>query len=214
MSNAAANNTTRRTQAERRESTIARLVDATISCLVSAGYSGTSVKAIAEQAGLSQGAIFRHFATRQELLMATMEAIDDRFIDGYRAFVSELRKSDTDEIRVAVLALHKITNTPEQIAWFEVQQAARTDLALQEAFRPIFLRNQKKNIALASELFPDTINAFPMQDVMVQLLIQVFHGQTLDAHIEQSESKAQAMLDATTQLGHMGFQMLSSLTKR
>ena len=214
MSNALARTTERRTQAERREATITRLVDATIHCLVQLGYAGTSVKAIAAEAGLSQGAIFRHFDTRQDLLIATMESIDDRFIEGYRQFVRELASDDADEIRVAIKALHRITNTPEQIAWFEVQQAARTDQALQQAFRPIFLRNQNKNIALAGELFPDTLSKLPMRDVMVQLLIQVFHGQTLDAHIEQDEDKAQRMLDVATQLGQLGVQLFGAMEKQ
>ena len=79
----------RRTQQERREQTIARLVDATIECLVKDGYSGTTVKAVAARAGLSQGAIFRHFPTRLELLMATMNTVADRFIQGYQQRVAD-----------------------------------------------------------------------------------------------------------------------------
>ena len=59
----------RRTQAERRAATIERLVDASIAVLAESGYAGASVKAICDHAGVSQGALFRHFETRLELLV-------------------------------------------------------------------------------------------------------------------------------------------------
>ena len=60
----------RRTQAERREATIGKLVEATIGCLAELGYSGTSTGAICKRAGVSQGGMFRHFGTRLELIAA------------------------------------------------------------------------------------------------------------------------------------------------
>ena len=171
----------RRTQAERREQSMARLVQACIDCLVEDGYPRTSTQTVARRAGLSQGALFRHFDNRLALLTATAEAIADRFIDGYRARVVELAESVSDEITLAVRALHDITRSNEQLAWFELQQAARTEPELCEAFRPIFLRNQQDNVALAAELFPQSLGRLPMMNELVQTLIQIFHGQTLDA---------------------------------
>lgn len=204
----------RRTQQERREQTIARLVDATIECLVHDGYSGTTVKAVADRAGLSQGAIFRHFPTRLDLLMATMNTVADRFISGYEARVERLRRDDNDDVRVALQALQSITTTNEQTAWFEIQLAARTDEQLRDAFRPIFLRNQKENFDTARTLFPDTIGQLPMMDELIQLLIHVFHGQSLDAHLDSDEQRHQQMMAVTTQVGQLGFQLLAKLTSK
>lgn len=194
----------RRTQAERREQSMARLVQACIECLVEEGYPRTSTQTVARRAGLSQGALFRHFDNRLALLTATAEEIADRFIDGYRARVAELSASISDEITLAVRALHDITRSNEQLAWFELQQAARTEPELCEAFRPIFLRNQQDNVALAAELFPQSLGRLPMMNELVQTLIQIFHGQTLDAHIEQDAQKDEKMLTLVTQLAKMG----------
>lgn len=204
----------RRTQQERREQTIARLLDATIECLVHDGYSGTTVKAVAARAGLSQGAIFRHFPTRLELLMATMNAVADRFISGYEARVDQLRRDDDDDVRVALKALQSITTTDEQTAWFEIQLAARTDDQLRDAFRPIFLRNQKENFDIARTLFPDTIGQLPMMDELIQLLIHVFHGQSLDAHLDDDAQRQQQSMAVTTQVGQLGFQLLAQLANK
>lgn len=194
MSTAVEKTSARRSQAQRRALTIERLTDAVVHCLVHLGYSGTTTAAISQQAGLSQGAIFRHFDSRQALLIATMEVVADRFIARYRSTVESIRCNRDDDIGIAVLALRDVTRSDDQVAWFEVQQAARTDDALRQAFRPVFLRNQKENVALARELFPDTLAALPFFEDLVHMLIQVFHGQTLDAHLDETGQRDQRMV--------------------
>ena len=60
----------RRTQLQRREQTIGRIVDATIDALCELGYARTSVTEIGARAGVSQGGIFRHFDTRLDIVVA------------------------------------------------------------------------------------------------------------------------------------------------
>ena len=55
----------RRTQAQRREGTIGALLDATVACLTTRGYAATSTAAVCAEGGVSQGALLRHFPTRQ-----------------------------------------------------------------------------------------------------------------------------------------------------
>ena len=79
----------RRTQAERRAETRAALLDATIECLVTYGYSQTTTGRIAELAGVSRGAQTLYFRTRAELLGAAVtrlaeervKAVHDRFAE-------------------------------------------------------------------------------------------------------------------------------------
>ena len=54
----------RRTQQERREGTIRKLLDAAAETLIEVGYSEASVQRICARAEVSQGALFRHFASR------------------------------------------------------------------------------------------------------------------------------------------------------
>jgi len=53
----------RRGQEERRASTRARLLDATVECLVDHGYAATTTTVIAERAGVSRGAQLHHYPT-------------------------------------------------------------------------------------------------------------------------------------------------------
>ena len=193
-----------RTQTERREGTIGLLIDATVACLNDLGYAHTSTQAIALRAGLSQGAIFRHFPTRQDLMVATAEALAGRFLDDYRARLQPAPAArDEGRIDAAVRALADVTSTPNQVAWFELQMASRTDHALSEAFRPIFLRCQRDCIALGQTLLPDLLGTLPFAGEAIQLLIHVFHGIQLDAHIEQDPHKQAQMLAFTTTIAKL-----------
>ena len=70
----------RRSQEERTATTIARLLDATINAIVEIGYSRATIREICDRAGVSQGGLFRHFPTRKDLLVATLQELHDRQI--------------------------------------------------------------------------------------------------------------------------------------
>src|SRR5207302_5430172 len=58
----------RRTQAARREATRSALLNAAAECLAEEGYARTTVRRIAERAGVTVGALQHHFSTRAALL--------------------------------------------------------------------------------------------------------------------------------------------------
>lgn len=62
----------RRAQAGRSAATRARLLDATIECLVEHGYTGTTTTAVAQRAGVSRGAQLHHYGTREQLVAAAV----------------------------------------------------------------------------------------------------------------------------------------------
>jgi len=202
---------TTRTQSERRQGTMGLLIEATIGCLNDLGYAHTSTQAIALRAGLSQGAIFRHFPTRQDLMVATAEALAVRFLQAYRERLAQAQVATEHRIDAAMRALADVTSTPDQVAWFELQMASRTDLALSEAFRPIFLRCQDDCIALGQSLLPDLLGTLPFAGEAIQLLIHVFHGIQLDAHIEQNPQKAAQMLAFTTAIAKVALSTASQV---
>jgi AcrR family transcriptional regulator len=60
----------RRSQAERREETSGRAIDAAIKCLYRDGYSATTTISVAKEAGISRGALLHHFPTKVDLILA------------------------------------------------------------------------------------------------------------------------------------------------
>ncbi|RNL64432.1 TetR/AcrR family transcriptional regulator [Nocardioides marmoriginsengisoli] len=73
-----------RTQAERRAETRTALLDATIECLVSHGYAGTTTVRIAELANVSRGAQTLYFRTRAELVGAAVAHLADQRVAAVR----------------------------------------------------------------------------------------------------------------------------------
>ena len=59
----------------------ARVVSAATSLFVRDGFKGTSMKAIADQLGISPPALYWHFDSKQELYLAAMESLLDAFVD-------------------------------------------------------------------------------------------------------------------------------------
>src|SRR5687768_13990896 len=81
--------TPRRTQQERRDHTQQRLLKATLNCLQEIGYARTTTTEIVRSAGVSQGALFKHYPTKAALMSAAVEHLFSDLVDGYqRAFAA------------------------------------------------------------------------------------------------------------------------------
>src|SRR3546814_455592 len=63
----------RRSQGERSEEMRERVAHATFEVIAARGFSGLRTAAVAEQAGVSQGALLHHFETKNGLTLATVE---------------------------------------------------------------------------------------------------------------------------------------------
>lgn len=63
----------RKTQAERREETREQLVAAAARVFAERGFHGTSLEAIAEEAGYSRGAVYYNFADKEELFLELLD---------------------------------------------------------------------------------------------------------------------------------------------
>jgi AcrR family transcriptional regulator len=92
----------RRTQRERREGTIRKLLDAATDTLIEHGYAETSVQRICDRAGVSQGALFRHFATREELMVAVGEDVGAKILERYRRKFTLLGKQHKADVTAAL----------------------------------------------------------------------------------------------------------------
>lgn len=101
----------RRTQAERRAQTRARLLRAARKVFGARGYHGTTLDEVATKAGLSKGALYHHFDGKESLFLALLdERLDERikalegvFAPGTSAASggSGLRDASADALRVA-----------------------------------------------------------------------------------------------------------------
>lgn len=143
----------RRTQAERSASTRARLLDATVACLVELGYAGATIAEIEARAGVSRGARLHHFPSKAALVSAAME----RLYDGVaRDTLAALRGMGAPaDFATGYRLLWGVHERPEQAAVLELLMAARTDPTLRDALREGMARQQRRARRAANDLFPD-----------------------------------------------------------
>ena len=66
------------TQEERSRAMRERLLDATIECLITHGWSGTSTTLVSQRAGVSRGAQLHHFPTKNALVLASVVHLSER----------------------------------------------------------------------------------------------------------------------------------------
>jgi AcrR family transcriptional regulator len=167
-----------RSQRERREETRGRLLAATQAALVELGYAGATTTAICRRAGVSQGALFKHFASKGELLAATAERLFGGLIDAYREEMPRLAGVQ-DRAAAAVQLLWGVFEDPRLLAAIELYGAARTDRELAGRLAPVAERHGENLHQLARELFPEAAQRNPDFDALVSVVVQAIQGATL-----------------------------------
>lgn len=167
----------RRTQADRREGTIRKLLDATADALIEVGYAGASVQEICGRAGVSHGGLFRHFKTREELMVAAADDVGQRILAAYRDHFLALREQE-EPLRLAMRLLRQTMRSPLNQAWYELANAARTNPGLKKAVAPLARRYYSDVAQLARDILPETAELLGDRfDAFVSMVLAVFDGE-------------------------------------
>lgn len=148
---------TRRTQAERRADTTARLLDATAEALIEMGYAGTTTTEVCRRAGVSRGAMLHHFPSKDELVAAAVAHIVDLRVEEFRATLATLPEGAPvlTQLETAIDVLWGIYKGPTVAAWIELIVAARTDAKLRRHVNAVEERFATRTSQAWADLFPD-----------------------------------------------------------
>lgn len=180
----------RRTQQERREATIAKLLDAAVSSLGEVGYARTTVLEICERAGVSQGGLFRHFATRLDLLIAAADRVRAQQFESFDLGLRALGR-DEDSIAASLRLLRERCRSPGNAAWYELLNAARNDAALREKLAPLTARYHAEIAALGRTLLEGSGIPSPLIDTVLFTVVHLFDGEAMAAVVHaQPEQEA------------------------
>jgi AcrR family transcriptional regulator len=194
----------RRTQAERREATRRKLLDATIEALVEQGYARLTTVDVAKRAGVSQGALFSHFDTKEELLAVAVEHLFPRLIQDFLASVGA-RPAGKDRVGAAVDMLWAAYQRPELQAAVELYVAARTDSELQKALAVVDGPHRKNLHRVARELFPDVAATHPDFDDVVELALDAVQGAAVGGAARPEDPAHRRMLDTLARFMRLAF---------
>ncbi|GAS94775.1 TetR family transcriptional regulator [Mycolicibacterium canariasense] len=164
-----------RTQQQRREQTVARLLDASIETIIEIGYARASAAVICKRAGLSVGALFRHYPTIGDFMAATAYEVLRRQLELFSKRVAEIPTGEPP-LPAVLTVLRDVTGNDTNAVLYELMIAARTDDKLRATLADVLTEYRAKIIEAASSA--PAAEHFPAEGrgVVTALLTNTFDG--------------------------------------
>ena len=180
-------------QEERTRLMRARLLEATVECLVERGFAGTSTTLVSERAGVSRGAQVHHFPTKNDLVVAAVEHLTEVRGAELAAAAGRLPRGPR-RTRAVLQMLGDHFSSPVFIAALELWVAARTDPALLAAVGPLEQRIGRETHHLTVELL-GVDEAQPGVRELVQATLDLVRGLGLADTITDDARRRGRILD-------------------
>jgi len=173
-------------RSRRAAETRSRLLVATAELLAERGYSRLATAAVAERAGVAHGTLFKHFATKSELMAATTELVLEEIIGEFLAMAQEFA-GKPEPIDHALRAVWTLFRSERLQATLELYVAARTDQSLRDALRPIFTTHRSAFLSAARALLPSTANEAHFESNVTGILATLLGGAVLWSVVPEPE---------------------------
>ena len=187
------------TRAERRERQVERILAAAKACFVRSGFQGASMQEICTEAGMSPGALYRYFASKEAIIAAICEAdrredaalfegvaaradVIEGLVFGAMTHIRHIQETDAAPLFAMICA--------ESVRNGAVQSTCRDHVEQVEAM----IRGYLGRAVQSGEIDP------PVElDVVVPVLMAIVHGMALNdltkrMPLEKLETLVRAML--------------------
>lgn len=154
---------------------MARLLDASIETIIEIGYARASAAVICKRAGMSVGALFRHYPTIGDFMAATAYEVLRRQLESFSKQVAQIPTGEP-ALPAVLTVLRDITASDTNAVLYELMVAARTDEKLRATLRDVLTEYSAKIFEAAgatppTERLPDDTRA-----TLTALLTNTFDG--------------------------------------
>jgi AcrR family transcriptional regulator len=143
----------------------ARLLDATVECLVEHGYAGTSTHRVVELAGVTRGAQVHHFRSKEDLVVAAIEHLAEQRTKAVIRDIARV-KATADPVSAALDYLWESHQGPIFAATVELWIAARTDPALARQVERVEPIVNGALVGAIAQLLPDQSGQRELRDIL------------------------------------------------
>ncbi len=181
-------------QAQKSAATRRLILDSAIRRFVELGYARTTTTAIAEEAGLSRGAMLHHFPSKIDVVKGAIEYLHSKRLKAFRRAMSRPIDPTEDRIMLAVRAFWEHVQHPMFVAFFELSVAARTDPELAAILRPSQEAFEREWYATARDVFPEWENAGPQFDLALNLSRFVLEGMAVSFMTQADAAQGERLL--------------------
>ena len=201
--------TRRRTQEERSTATRTLLLEATVECLDTLGFAGTSTTAVCKRAKLSRGAQLHHYPTKRKLVTAAIEHVLQRRLEEFRRRSAKDPGAGDVKARMehAVHLLWSMTSGQTFYAWLQLLVAARTDRALRRSMVEIAARFEEGVVQVFHEAFPE-LGDSPALNVAPWFTLAACQGFALDRILDPGEPRIELGLKILASQGRKALERL------
>jgi AcrR family transcriptional regulator len=165
--------------------TRARLIEATIRCLVKYGYAKTNTPLVAAEAGLSRGAMLHHFENGPALIRAAVVELHEKRLRAFRR-AAEIEHSDVGAL---VRTYWRQLSKPNFIAFHELALASRTHSDLARILQPLQTEFRDRFMTQAVSLFPEWDGYRDEFEVAMTLSQTLLEGMAIKLHTGDMDEK-------------------------
>lgn len=184
-----------RTQKARRSATIAKLTGSAIEALVEFGYAKASTNEICQRAGVSQGALFRHFPTRGDFMAHVAEELLTRQVQNFETNYLADDSLPDDPLERAVRFTRVVCHSQWAKAWVELVVASRTDEQIRDRVSGVYQKAKTWTRAAARNVFPtDSVYNLEQFHAVVDTVLWMFEMEGIYNHLDNDEASAEQRL--------------------
>lgn len=158
------------------------------------GYARTTTTEIVARAGVSQGALFRYYPTKEALLSAAASALCASLFPRFRAAMRS-RKKGADTAEQVLRGLWRVFKSDEVRVLHELYAAAPNEPALKQALVPVLAVHRAQTFDLARELLPELASS-PHFEAAADIVLAAMTGAALMTLGESDRKREEAFLDS------------------
>lgn len=182
----------RRSQEQRKQETRRQLLDAATKLLIERGMAALTTTSICQEARLSQGALFKHFETKHQMLCAVAAHLYDFIVTEFEASIAALPQRPTLDETIEHLANY--FDTPQVRAVYDFHTTARVDPQLRETLQECQQKHSENIAASALRLLPE-YTSHPKFPAAVYTVIILLQGSTVAGMVRRPPDEHRLFLD-------------------
>jgi AcrR family transcriptional regulator len=189
-------------QAQKSAMTRDTILEATIDCFINFGYSNTTTAKIADHAGVSRGAMLHHFASRADLIHATINYLHRKLLQAYtREYMKKMTKlpghlSWHGRVRAALEAYWDYLTSDLFTAYHELCVAGRTDMELHDILKQTLADFDRHVLETNLKLFPAWADQGEQFTLAMDLTKFLMEGMAVGQMAENRAARIERMLDS------------------
>jgi AcrR family transcriptional regulator len=178
-----------RTQEERSTETRRKLVEAAIGVSQESGFANLTISRVAQYAGLSNGAMQHHFATRDDLVLAMLDTLYP-ILDLPFEEIASRRLSVKERVSTFVDLLWQIYSRPEYLVIWDIAFGTRSDPHLRAKLQAYQRDVAARALKQLSASFTDLNLTSEASEQVFQLIISCLRGIALQTVFGVERRKA------------------------